>query len=64
MKSAVLRFLAWLADLIAGLFRKRADQEDSKEDSKKIDEADDHIKDEPVDPNKRPDDDIFDNKNW
>lgn len=64
MKSKFLRFLSWLADLLSSIFSKQADEQDAKDDSKKIDKSDDHIKDNPVNPKDRKDDDAFDNKNW
>lgn len=64
MKTLVLKFLEWLASLFSFLLKKKKVEDQAKEDSKKIAESDDKIKDKPVDIKERKDDDVFNNKDW
>lgn len=64
MKKWLYRILSWLGDLLAKLFSKKAVEAEGEEAGEEIDKADDHIKDDPVDPREREEDDIFDNKDW
>lgn len=64
MKTLLFKFFEWLLGLFSFLLKKKKVEEQAKYDSKKIEESDDHIKDEEVDIKERKDDDVFNNKNW
>lgn len=64
MKTLFFKFIEWLLSLFYFLVKKKKVEEQAKDDSKKIEESDDHIKDEELDIKERKDDDVFNNKNW
>lgn len=64
MKTLFLKLLEWIISLFSFFVKKKQVEDQAKEDSKKIQESDDHIKNEKVDIKERKDDDVFNNKDW
>lgn len=64
MKTLLFKFLEWLISIFSFLIKKKKVEDQTKEDSKKIEQSDDKIKDEKVNIKERKDDDVFNNKNW
>lgn len=64
MKTLLFKLFEWLIGLFSFFIKKKKIEDQAKDDSKKIEQSDDHIKDEKVDIKERKDDDVFNNKNW